>query len=128
MLSQAEAVATVAVKDLAAARTFYEETLNLELLDQRGTEVLTFRTGSGMLFVYVSQFAGTNKATCVTWPCNDVDAAVAALKENGVEFEHYSLPEMHLEGDVHVAGDMRAAWFKDPDGNIHSLVSADRRQ
>jgi hypothetical protein len=40
-----------------------------------------------------------------------------------VRFEHYDLPGMRREGDVHVAGAMRAAWFKDPDGNIHALVS-----
>jgi hypothetical protein len=40
-----------------------------------------------------------------------------------VRFEHYDdLPGMTREGDVHVAADMRAAWFKDPDGNIHALV------
>lgn len=123
MLRETMAIATVAVRDLESARSFYEKTLNLELLDERGGEVLIFKTGASKLFVYRSSFAGTNKATCVTWVVPDVNAHVAALKQNGVTFEHYSLPEMHLEGDVHVADGMRAAWFCDPDGNIHSLVS-----
>jgi catechol 2,3-dioxygenase-like lactoylglutathione lyase family enzyme len=123
MLRETVAIATVAVRDLAEARSFYEKTLNLEVLEERGGEVVIFKTGASKLFVYRSSFAGTNKATCVTWQVDDVDANVAALKQNGVRFEHYTLPEMHLEGDVHVAGDMRAAWFCDPDGNIHSLVS-----
>jgi catechol 2,3-dioxygenase-like lactoylglutathione lyase family enzyme len=117
------AVATVAVRDLAAARAYYEQTLGLKLLDQRGDEVLTFRTQGGMLFVYRSASAGTNTATAVTWRVDDVDGHVATLKANGVRFEHYDLPNLHLEGDVHVGGDMRVAWFTDPDGNIHSIVS-----
>ncbi len=49
--------------------------------------------------------------------------AVRNLDTKGVTFEHYDMPDMTHEGDVHVAGDMRVAWFKDPDGNILNLVS-----
>jgi hypothetical protein len=48
---------------------------------------------------------------------------VRALKGKGITFEHYEFPDVRHEGDVHVMGDMRAAWFKDPDGNILALVS-----
>jgi hypothetical protein len=75
--------------------------------------------------VYKSQYAGTNKATAVTWTVGEeLDDIVRALKGKGVRFEHYDLPGMTRKGDVHVAGEMKAAWFKDPDGNILSLVSA----
>lgn len=122
-LGDTKAVATVAVRDIAAARTFYEGTLGLKMSENRG-EVLTFEAANSSLFVYRSTFAGTNRATAVTWVvAGRVDDLVAELKKTGVTFEHYDLPEMHREGDVHVAGDLRAAWFKDPDGNIHSLVS-----
>jgi hypothetical protein len=53
----------------------------------------------------------------------DVDGTVRDLKAKGVTFERYDLPAMTHEGDVHVAGHLRAAWFKDPDGNILSLVN-----
>ena len=46
-----------------------------------------------------------------------------ALKAKGVPFEHYDMPGMTLKGDVHVAPTMKIAWFKDPDGNILSIVS-----
>ena len=39
------------------------------------------------------------------------------------KFEHYDLPDTRLEGDVHVSGDIKVAWFKDPDGNILSVVN-----
>ncbi len=52
-----------------------------------------------------------------------MDAEVKALKNKGVAFEHYEMPGSTLEGDVHVFGDMRVAWFKDPDGNILNLIN-----
>ena len=122
MLSKNDAVATVAVKDLERARKFYEGTLGLTKV-MENEEVIAFKTGQSKLFVYRSQFAGTNKATAVTFVADEVDDLVRKLKSRGVSFEHYDLPQMTRQGDVHVAGSMRAAWFKDPDGNIFSLVT-----
>jgi hypothetical protein len=48
---------------------------------------------------------------------------VASLKSKGVRFERYDMPGAKMEGDVHVFGDMRVAWFKDPDGNILNLIN-----
>ncbi len=59
----------------------------------------------------------------MTWTVGDVEGVVRALKAKGVTFEHYDMPDMKLEGDVHVFGDMRVAWFKDPDGNILNIVN-----
>ncbi|MBV8645655.1 MAG: VOC family protein, partial [Candidatus Eremiobacteraeota bacterium] len=47
----------------------------------------------------------------------------ATLRANGVTFEHYDLPDGVREGDVHVFGSLRTVWFKDPDGNILSILS-----
>jgi hypothetical protein len=74
--------------------------------------------------VYTSQFAGTNKATGVTWVVdNQLDDLVESLKGKGVRFEHYDLPDTTRDGDIHITGDIRIAWFKDPDGNIFALVN-----
>ena len=125
MLKQKDAVATVAVKDLQAARDFYERTLGLELVHTEGEEALTYRAGKGQLLVYRSQFAGTNKATAATWMVGeDVEGLVRALKSRGVAFERYDMPGMTVQGDVHSAGGMKVAWFKDPDGNVHAVVGA----
>jgi hypothetical protein len=60
----------------------------------------------------------------VTWAVGDeVESLVRALKSKGVKFEHYDMPGMTRQGDVHIGGDMKVAWFKDPDGNILNLVS-----
>lgn len=124
MLGSKDAIATVAVRKLAAARAFYEGTLGLKVAGTEGEELIAFRGGSSTLFVYRSEYAGTNRATAVTWVVGDeVDAVARGLKAKGVAFEHYDLPGMTREGDVHVAAGIRVAWFKDPDGNILSIVS-----
>ena len=48
---------------------------------------------------------------------------IKTLKDKGVKFEHYDMPDVKMEGDVHVMGKLKAAWFKDPDGNILNLVN-----
>jgi catechol 2,3-dioxygenase-like lactoylglutathione lyase family enzyme len=122
MLSDKNAVATVAVKNLETAKAFYEGKLGLTKV-MENEEVIAFKTGGSTLFVYRSQYAGTNKATSVTFVAEEVEELVRTLKDRGVTFEHYDLPKMTRQGDVHVAGAMKTAWFKDPDGNILSLVT-----
>jgi catechol 2,3-dioxygenase-like lactoylglutathione lyase family enzyme len=122
MLSDNNAIATVAVKDLETAKKFYEGTLGFNKT-MENEEVLAFNSGKSTLFVYRSGFAGTNKATAVTFVTEEVEELVRTLKGRGVNFEHYDLPEMTRRGDIHEAGPMKTAWFKDPDGNIFSLVT-----
>ena len=122
-LGAGEAVATIGVRNLKEARKFYEDILGFEPEDVRGGEVATYASAATRVFVYESKFAGTNKATAATWISDDVDAVAASLKARGVAFERYDFPGMTLEGDVHVSGTMRAAWFKDPDGNILAIVN-----
>jgi len=124
MLGNKDAIATVAVKDLGAAKKFYQETLGLEPVKTDGDEAIFFRSGKSTISVYRSKYAGTNKATVLTWEVDDVPGVVRALKAKGVAFEHYDMPGLELEGDVHVAGDFRVAWFKDPDGNILSVAGS----
>ena len=124
MLGDTEAIATVAVRDLKKAAAFYEGTLGLKVKAKEGDEVISYATGSTVLNVYRSEFAGTNKATAVCWAVGSrVDEIARALKAKGVAFEHYDMPGLRLEGDVHAGQGMRVAWFKDPDGNILNIVS-----
>jgi catechol 2,3-dioxygenase-like lactoylglutathione lyase family enzyme len=125
MLGDRDAIATVAVKDLETAKRFYEDKLGLKPAQDEGQSVITYKTGGSSLLVYTSQFAGTNKATTVTWSVGgDFDGIVQSLQSKGVAFEHYDgLPNVAREGDVYRSGDLKLAWFKDPDGNIHHLIS-----
>ena len=124
MLGNRDSAATVAVRDMDRAVRFYEGTLGLTRIHDEGGEAVVYQTGRSSLLVYRSEFAGSNQATAVTWSVGDaVDGCVRDLADKGVEFEHYDMPNTQLEGDVHVSGAMRVAWFKDPDGNIHALVN-----
>jgi catechol 2,3-dioxygenase-like lactoylglutathione lyase family enzyme len=124
MLGDKDAVANLAVKNLKAAKRFYEETIGLKAVDGQGDdELIVFRSGNSTINVYRSDYAGTNKATAVTWTVDDVEEAVRRLKTKGVTFEHYDMPDLTRKGDVHICGDMKVAWFKDPDGNILNIVN-----
>jgi len=123
MLGDSDAIATIAVRNLETARKFYLGTLGLTQGPGSEAGVLTCRSGTSNVLVYESPHAGSNKATAATWAVPDVDALVRELKARGVTFEHYDLPGTSRTGDVHVAGRVRVAWFKDPDGNILSIVT-----
>jgi catechol 2,3-dioxygenase-like lactoylglutathione lyase family enzyme len=125
MLGEKDAIATIAVKDMKRAALFYEGILGFERRRTMGASATAYKSGDASLFVYESEFAGTNKATAATWNVGgDLDAIVDDLKRKGVVFEHYQLPDTKVEGDIHVSGDVRVAWFKDPDGNILSIATS----
>ena len=124
MLGAKDAAATLAVSDLDRARDFYENTLGLE--PQREVPgVMLYKSGSSVVLVYPSEYAGTNQATAASWAVGeDFDTIVQGLKAKGVTFEQYdNLPETTREGDVHITGEFKAVWFKDPDGNILNLTN-----
>lgn len=131
MLREHNSSAIVAVSDIGRAQSFYSHTLGLELAEgSTGAGPLVYKTGATRLTVYPSKEAGTNRANAVCWAVGeDLDAIVAALSAEGLQFEHYA-GIGRLDGDVHVIesmgppnaegapGDARLVWFKDPDGNI----------
>jgi catechol 2,3-dioxygenase-like lactoylglutathione lyase family enzyme len=122
MFAQITPIPMLAVKDVARARRFYTETMGLQQ-DREGMEgILQFRAGDVVFLVYPSEYAGTNKATALTWVVGErLEKVIEALKGKGVTFEHYELPDTVRKGDIHESGPIRNAWFKDPDGNIHAL-------
>ncbi len=123
MLGNRDAAANLAVKDLATAKKFYESTLGLTPLHAEGEEAVVYKSGNSTINVYRSQYAGTNQATALTWMVDDIEDEVKALKKKGVRFEHYENMPGKFENDIHVDGDMKCAWFKDPDGNILGLFN-----
>jgi catechol 2,3-dioxygenase-like lactoylglutathione lyase family enzyme len=124
VLGNKDVIATIAVRDLAKAKGFYESKLGLTPAPSTEKSVLNYKSGKSSLMVYVSDFAGTNKATAATWIVDDVEEVVRSLKAKGVAFEHYDFPGMTRKGDIHIAGKLKNAWVKDPDGNILAFVSS----
>ncbi len=124
MLGDKDAAANIAVRDLETAKRFYQNTLGLAQVSVEGQEAIVFKSGNSTVIVYRSQYAGTNQATAITWVVGeDIEEVVQQLKAKGITFEHYDMPGVTREGDFHVAGDMKVAWFKDPDGNILNIDS-----
>jgi catechol 2,3-dioxygenase-like lactoylglutathione lyase family enzyme len=110
------------VSDLARAREFYEGKLGFE--PTLGDDMVIYALGGGTgLTVYVSDHAGTNKATLAGFEVPEFDAAFAELSERGVEFERFEDESGATTDDDGIidAGDYRVAFFKDPDGNIFSI-------
>jgi catechol 2,3-dioxygenase-like lactoylglutathione lyase family enzyme len=113
-----------AVADMARARAFYEGTLGLTPDEQPGGAVM-YAFGSGtQLLVYPSpENAGTSKATLAGIDVPDVEAAVEDLTARGVTFEQYAMGEIETDArGVADLGGLKAAWFKDPDGNIFAVA------
>ena len=125
MLGKADATPMIAVKDLDRARRFYEETLGLKAKDEWG-EGFTLESGDTLINVYKSEFAGTNQATALNFDVDNIEDEVQELKEKGVFFEQYNLPGLKQRGDLYVGeGGFKTTWFKDPDGNILSLIEGE---
>lgn len=123
MLGDKDVCATVAVSDMDVAAKFYGETLGL-VVGMKSPGGTFFKSGNSGIFVYPSGTAGTNKATYASWMVDDVEGTIEALKAKGVEFKQYDdLPGVKRDGDLHVMGELKAAWFTDPDGNIFSIVN-----
>ena len=122
MIGKANATPMIAVKNLDQAKSFYQDTLGLRVDNEWGEEGVTLKSGDTLVNVYRSEFAGTNKATALNFDVDDLEKEVSELKEKGIFFEHYDLPGLKQEGDIYTAEGMKTAWFKDPDGNILSLI------
>jgi catechol 2,3-dioxygenase-like lactoylglutathione lyase family enzyme len=125
MVGTADVQPTIGVKDLATATRFYGGVLGLQLVSENPFEVI-YKSGNCRMSIYVTSSAGTNQATYATWEVDDIDAEVDDLKGKGVQFEQYDMEGVTRDGDIHTLGDSgeKAAWFKDPDGNILCLHAA----
>jgi catechol 2,3-dioxygenase-like lactoylglutathione lyase family enzyme len=131
MLEQASITAVVPVSDVDAAVRFYGEMLGLRVEERRDdlpeNREAEFRAGDGSLLAYESVGAGKSKATVAGFRVEDIDAVVAGLRERGVEFEEYDLPDLKTENGIATVGDVRAAWCRDPDGNIIAIETVGSR-
>jgi catechol 2,3-dioxygenase-like lactoylglutathione lyase family enzyme len=122
MLKDAEAFASFSVNDLKQAKEFYGKTLGLKVAETQ--EGLELKTGGTPVFIYPKPNHSPATFTVLNFPVDDIDEAVAGLKERGVKFEQYNLPDMKTDKDGVARGPHgpQIAWFKDPAGNILSVL------
>jgi catechol 2,3-dioxygenase-like lactoylglutathione lyase family enzyme len=121
VLRHADITTLIALKDLDEASDFYEKQLQLEKIREEPGWV-QYRAGTSNLIVYESEHAGSNKATTAAWTVDDVERVVGDLKASGVStFQQYDSIGATRKGDIHHAGPVKMAWFKDPSGNIFEI-------
>jgi len=123
MLSDSTAFSGFAVDDLDAARAFYGETLGLELADEGPGFVLALNGGARPTLVYPRPGHVPAEYTILNFEVADVDAAVDGLTARGVAFERYDGAQQDEKGISHGLGP-DIAWFKDPAGNILSILKS----
>jgi catechol 2,3-dioxygenase-like lactoylglutathione lyase family enzyme len=127
MLENARITAIVPVSDVDKAVEFYEGALGFQL-DVRRDDLPSHREAElkgadGSLLLYESVGAGQSRHTVAGFRVDDLDEVVRGLRERGVTFEEYDFPDLKTEGGIARVGDVRAAWCKDPDGNILAIES-----
>jgi catechol 2,3-dioxygenase-like lactoylglutathione lyase family enzyme len=128
MLRDAKIGVVLAVKDLVKAREFYGGKLGFDEVPNNDPGGVLYKSGDSTFYVYESQFAGSNQATAASWMVDNLEPVVQDLKAKGVTFEHYDdMPGVKREDDLHVMDKMKAAWFKEPDGNILNITSGMRK-
>jgi predicted enzyme related to lactoylglutathione lyase len=123
MLTGSKAFSGFAVRDADAAKRFYGEVLGQDIADydaEHGLLELKLAGGTTVL-VYTSPTHEPGNYTILNFPVDDIDAAVDALAERGVEFERYDGMPQDEKG-VMRAGGPYIAWFKDPSGNTLSIL------
>jgi catechol 2,3-dioxygenase-like lactoylglutathione lyase family enzyme len=109
--------------DLDASRTFYRDTLGLELLREDVDDRLVFRSGGGTQLIISASTTGTiDTQTQVAWRVPDIRAAIADLQARGVQIEDYLAPDPVTVDGVADMGHSWAAWFIDPSRNVLAIV------
>ena len=123
MLQKSPMYAYIPVRDVERARQFYEQKLGFKPREEVAGGVVYEFGEHTACFLDPTPNAGTSKASQAFWQVQDVAREMAELKARGVKFEDYDLPGMKTRDGVLEAGGAKTAWFKDPDGNIISLMN-----
>ena len=123
MLGDSKAFSGFAVDDLDKAKAFYEDTLGLKTSEENGLMTLHL-AGDRPTLVYPKPDHEPATYTVLNFPVDDIDAAVSALMERGVAFEIYEGSGQDEKGIMREYGPP-IAWFRDPAGNILSVIQLD---
>jgi catechol 2,3-dioxygenase-like lactoylglutathione lyase family enzyme len=122
MLGDSKAFSGFAVGDIEKAKEFYGRTLGLKVSESNGLLTLHLADGNNVL-IYPKPNHTPAGFTVLNFPVNDVDQAVDELTKRGVRFEVYDLPDIKTDKKGIMRGNgPTIAWFKDPAGNILSVL------
>ena len=124
-LGDKQVIPTIAVSDIGAAREYYEGTLGLSGGEESPAGGVRYSCGGGSeLHVYPSpDNAGKSPATLAAFEVDDIEAIVDELTGKGVKFEQYDMDSLRTdEKGIAELGELKGAWFKDPDGNVLAIA------
>ena len=122
MLAHSPAFSGFSVDNLARAKDFYSTTLGLEVSESHGLLFLHL-AGGAKVVVYPKPNHAPATFTVLNFPVDDVDRAVDTLSKRGVRFEIYDQPGIKTDArGIARDGGPTIAWFKDPAGNILSVL------
>ena len=125
MLRDSKAFSGFSVKDIDRARTFYQDTLGLDVRDDAmGFLDLALGTG-GVVLVYQKDDHVPAEYTCLNFPVDDIDEAVTWLNDRGVVTKIYDglgTDERGISRGSATGQGPDICWFKDPDGNVLSVI------
>ena len=122
MLKDSKAFSGFSAGDIPAEKKFYADTLGLEVSEEHGLLTLHL-TGGNNVIVYPKPNHVPATFTVLNFPVKDVDLAVDELQKRGVRFEQYDLPDLKTDEKGIMRGNgPTIAWFKDPAGNILSVL------
>lgn len=120
MLTSFNIRAVIAAADIARARQWYAEKLELHPLREEAGG-LFYVSGAAQFFLYETRTAGTAQNTVAEWEVDDIEAVMAHLRARGVVFEEYDYPEFKTVNGIAMLDKTRAAWFRDSEGNFLAL-------
>jgi catechol 2,3-dioxygenase-like lactoylglutathione lyase family enzyme len=123
MLENSEAFSGFAVADIPQAKEFYGRTLGLKVtdLDEENGLIQLELAGGRNVLVYVKPDHSPGNYTILNFSVDDIDQAVDGLASRGVDFEKYDGFDQDDKGIARGSGPL-IAWFKDPSGNILSVL------
>ncbi|MGH2373396.1 MAG: VOC family protein [bacterium] len=125
MLRDSKAFGGFSVKDIPKAKEFYGKTLGLEVSESNGLLTLHLAGGASVL-IYPKPNHTPATFTVLNFPVDNVDKAVDELNKRGVRFEIYNEPDLKTdERGIARNGGPTIAWFKDPAGNILSVLEVE---
>jgi catechol 2,3-dioxygenase-like lactoylglutathione lyase family enzyme len=120
MFEHTKAYSGFSVDDIPKAKQFYGETLGLRVSEENGMLTLHI-AGDRNTLVYPKEGHTPATFTILNFPVDDVDRTVEELTARGVRFERYEGFDQNEKG-VFRGGGPLIAWFKDPAGNILSVI------
>jgi len=121
MLSGTKVTAMLPVVDMTRARKFYEETLQLPRPRVNPNGEALFEVAGERFALYPRSTPTRADHTALSFEVKDLDGEMKTLRARGVRFEDYDVPGLKTHDGVADRGDERAAWFRDPEGNILCL-------